>query len=556
MIRLFLCTLALFFAGTTQAASPLVLTIAEELTRINEALRTQTERPHWMAVGVIDTERVYIEGANGALAETKRRRYRSADLDMRVGTPQLDNTHKIRDAGWFDSDDKRSFSLPLEHDAFAIKNAIWRAADDAYRNARKRLIRVRNNQAVKVKADDDSADFSSAAIAEAAPSVPALTIDVQRWEDLIRHTSEQLGHAPHIEESHVSLSAERLVRTIVTTEGTKLSLPSLHYRISFWARTTAEDGMNLSVSEAFDAHAESGLPNQNVLDKAVSAVVDKLAKLRAAPVVDPTTAPAILTGRAAAVFFHEVLGHRVEGHRQKDDDEGQTFTDKIDEVVLPSFISVHDDPTMARLDNTDLNGHYTHDDEGVAAERVTIVENGVLRSFLTSRSPIKGFERSNGHGRRQLGHSVVARQGNLIVTARETTSTQQLRKMLMAEIRRHESDHGFIFEDITGGFTFTGRVTPNAFAVQPITVHRIWQDGRPDELVRGVDLIGTPLTTFQQIVAASDQQSVFNGSCGAESGWVPVSAVAPDLLIREVEVQRSEKAHDRPPLLSVPMEAP
>jgi predicted Zn-dependent protease len=450
-------------------------------------------------------------------------------------------------------DEKFAFRLPLDdNDESAIRLAVWRAADGAYRAARKRLIRVRTNQAVKVTREDTSADFSSAPIATVQRDIPTLHIDEQAWQSTIRRSSARLATLPHIEDSHLAVSAERVVRTIVTTEGTQLSIPRMAYRLSIWARTTAEDGMSLTVAEGFDAHTVEGLPDENKLNHAVDAVAEKLLALRQAPVVDPTTAPAILEGRAAAVFFHEVLGHRVEGHRQKDEDEGQTFTDKVGESVLPSFISVHDDPTVARLNETDLNGHYTHDDEGVLAQRVGIVENGVLRNFLTSRSPIEGFPTSNGHGRRQLGHAVVARQGNLIVSAQRTVSRNRLRQRLLQEIQRHDSDHGFIFEDITGGFTFTGRVTPNAFAVQPVTVYRVWADGRPDELVRGVDLIGTPLTTFQQILAASDTQQVFNGTCGAESGWVPVSAIAPDLLIREVEVQRSEKANDRPPLLAAP----
>ena len=131
-------------------------------------------------------------------------------------------------------------------------------------------------------------------------------------------------------------------------------------------------------------------------------------------------------------------------------------------------------------------------------------------------------------------------------------SYDELREKLVQQIRRQGKPYGLIFDDITGGFTFTGRSTPNSFNVSPVTVWRVFADGRPDELVRGVDLIGTPLTTFSRIVAASDQTQVFNGVCGAESGWVPVAAVAPDLLVSEVEVQRKEKDNDRPPLLAPP----
>lgn len=312
--------------------------------------------------------------------------------------------------------------------------------------------------------------------------------------------------------------------------------------------------MEISVSDYVDVRSIGGLPEPAVVEAMARGVGERIARLRDAPLVEPFVGPAILRGRAAAVFFHEVLGHRVEGHRQKDDDEGQTFTDKVGDQVLPTFLSVADDPTLGAVEVIDLSGSYAFDDEGVAAQRVTIVDRGVLRGFLMSRSPIAGFGHSNGHGRRQTGNAVVARQGSLIIEARHTVSEARMRQMLLTAIRTQGKPYGYIFDDISGGFTFTGRVTPNAFSVQPVTVWRVWADGRPDELVRGVTLIGTPLTTFDSILAAGEKVSVFNGSCGAESGWVPVSAVAPDLLINEVEIQRSVKAHERPPLLPPPID--
>jgi predicted Zn-dependent protease len=252
------------------------------------------------------------------------------------------------------------------------------------------------------------------------------------------------------------------------------------------------------------------------------------------------------------VFFHEIFGHRVEGHRQKDEDEGQTFTKRVGQAVLPPFLSVWDDPTLRQLAGHDLNGHYRWDDEGVPAERVSLVNRGILENFLMSRSPVAGFSKSNGHGRRQAGLAPVSRQGNLIVEAHQTVTYAKLREMLIAEVKKQGKPWGLVFDDISGGFTFTGRSEPNAFVVQPVTVWRVYADGRPDELVRGVDMIGTPLTTFARIAAAADDRDVFNGVCGAESGWVPVSASAPSLLVTEVEVQRREKGNDRPPVLPAP----
>jgi predicted Zn-dependent protease len=506
-----------------------------------------------MAIEVVDSEQIIIEATHGAAAPVGRSHIRTADVDIRVGSKALDNTHQIRDGGWFSSDQRESILLPIHEGGERVaRRLLWTALDDSYRAALKRLIKVRNNASIKVKASDNSPDFSDAPAIKDIRPIPDLVVDEAHWLGQVRSLSGKLLAYEGVHDTNVSLSAQRIVRRIVTTDGTAIRFPETRFRFFIWAGTTADDGMELQLSDYVDARSIDTLPDAATLARMTKQLGERLTQLRSAPVVEPHVGPAILRGRAAAVFFHEVLGHRVEGHRQKDDEEGQTFTDKVGKPVLPPFLSVVDDPTRARIGGVDLSGAYPYDDEGVASEPVTVVQRGVLRNFLMSRSPIEGFSRSNGHGRRQTGKAVVARQGSLIVQAHKTESVEKLEDRLRAEIRRQGKPYGYIFDDITGGFTFTGRVTPNAFSVQPVTVWRVWADGRPNELVRGVDLIGTPLTTFQRILAASDRTEVFNGSCGAESGWVPVSAAAPDLLIEELEIQRSDKAHDRPPILPAP----
>jgi predicted Zn-dependent protease len=271
------------------------------------------------------------------------------------------------------------------------------------------------------------------------------------------------------------------------------------------------------------------------------------------PVVEPYVGPAILSGRASAVLFHEIFGHRIEGHRQKDESEGQTFTKMVGTKVLPEFLSVVFDPTRAQAQGVSLNGWYAYDDEGVKAQPVTVVDQGVLKTFLMSRSPVRGFNRSNGHGRRQPGHEVVSRQSNLFVESSRTVSEAKLREMLIAEVRRQNKPYGLYFDQVTGGFTTTGRQGLQAFKVIPLVVYRVYADGRKDELVRGADIVGTPLASFAKILAAGDRPQVFNGYCGAESGSVPVAAVSPALLISEIEVQKKAKSDDRPPLLPSPL---
>jgi predicted Zn-dependent protease len=252
------------------------------------------------------------------------------------------------------------------------------------------------------------------------------------------------------------------------------------------------------------------------------------------------------------VFFHEVLGHRLEGQRQRGDEEGQTFTKDIGKVVLPSFLSVADDPTMTTFGKTWLSGTYEYDDEGQKARRVELIEDGVLKTFLMSRLPIASFGASNGHGRAQSGRVPTGRQGNLIVTSTKSVPEAELRKQLIDEAKKQGKPYGLYFEDISSGFAVTTRSSPQAFQVIPLVVWRVYVDGRPDELVRGVSIVGTPLASMKRILATGDKSEVFNGDCGAESGTIPVSAVAPAMLLSEMETQRQSQGTARPPILSIP----
>jgi len=177
-------------------------------------------------------------------------------------------------------------------------------------------------------------------------------------------------------------------------------------RVFAEANARADDGMELERFETFDAGSFGALASAAEMNRAIDSMIADLQALRRAPLADPFIGPAILEGRAAGVFFHEIFGHRVEGHRQKNEDEGQTFAKKIGEPVMPAFVSVYDDPTLSRIGGVDLNGFYRFDDEAVTAQRATLVDRGVLTGFLLSRSPTRGFHESNGHGRRQEGRAV------------------------------------------------------------------------------------------------------------------------------------------------------
>jgi predicted Zn-dependent protease len=357
---------------------------------------------------------------------------------------------------------------------------------------------------------------------------------------------------PRVHVARAALVVDQAQKTFVDTEGSRIVHGGTWSRIVLSASAVAPDGDDLSAERILSFRSLDALPGEDRLLALAAEVTADLGTLLAAPRGEPYRGPVVLEARAAAVFFHEVLGHRVEGHRQKRDDEGKTFAEQVGRLILPEFLDVWDDPALVRLAGEDLNGAYPWDDEGVRGVRAVLVEKGVFRGFLTNRSPIPGFSSSNGHGRRMAGHSPVARMGSTVVEARRTVPASRLRDLLRETARRQGLPYGVVVEEIEGGFTSTGRVTPNAFNVRATRSRRVYVDGRPDELVRGIDLVGTPLLAFASIVAAGDDPGVFNGMCGAESGWVPVSAVSPSLLFRALEFQRKEKGEDRPPLLPRP----
>jgi TldD protein len=553
LLLLFCCSWPLASSPQQAEKSLLLKAMEEELDRSMKGLREKgNPPPYFISYYVTETQEATATATNGALRNSSTDRSRLLDVEVRVGDYTLDNTHRLRGVYDFMSRFPLPVSISIEDDMDAIKSALWLETDEKYKAALERLIQVKTQKTVKVEEEDVSADFSREIPEKCIAPISNITIDMSGWEKKLKELSALFNAYPEIYESSITLSAEAKNNYLVTSEGTLIQHGATHWRLGVMAGTKAEDGMDLYRYESFDTHTRDRLPDDETIRRAIEEISQDVLALRDAPVIEPYTGPAILTGRAAGVFFHEIFGHRIEGHRQKDEEEGQTFTKKINQQVLPDFISVYDDPTLKQIGEKDLSGYYVYDDEGVKAKRVTVVENGILKNFVMSRAPIEGFDKSNGHGRKEAGYTAVARQGNLIVEASKTVSEEGLREMLIEECKKQDKPFGLIFKDISGGFTFTGRGIPQSYAVIPIMVYRVYTDGRPDELIRGADLIGTPLVSFSKILACGDKLEVFNGTCGAESGGVPVSGVSPSILTGEIEIQKKRKSPDRPPLLPPP----
>lgn len=537
--------------GAPAKRSPLLDAMQAELDRSFQAFGAQQPSAYYISYTITDTQRADVSGSNGALLTSNEVRNRWLEASVRTGDYKLDNTHKVGE--------RRAPTggpgspVPVDDDPEVLRRAIWLETDRQYRAAAEALIKVKTGKEVKVDSEEASApDFSKEPPHTYFGPPASFTLDRKPWEEKVRKYTRAFRDSTAVINSIVTFTAQAQNVYQVTTEGTQLQFGQVRYRLELFIQGKAPDGMDLDRYYNFDWVDPKDAPDDKAVAEAQATMRKELEGLVNAPINDPTVGPALLTGRAAAVFFHEVFGHRAEGHRQKDAAEGQTFAKKVGEQILPDFLSIVDDTTARKLGKLDLLGYFQFDDEGVPAQPVTLVDHGVLKAFEMSRSPLVGSAHSNGHGRRQLGLASVSRQGNLIVKSSKTMTNDALRAKLIDLLKEQGKPFGLLIDDIAGGFTFTGRGQPQAFQVLPLVVYKVYPDGRPDELVRGVDIVGTPLAALKKIVATGDTLQVFNGYCGAESGSVPVSAVSPAILTTELEVQKKETSTDRPPILPPP----
>jgi TldD protein len=535
---------------------PVLKALESELDRNWTAFQKLPTPPYYLAYEVTELDSVSITGSFGTLLQSGQTRSRFLDIDLRVGSTKLDNYHPLRGSMFNMLDNFNSIQLPIEDDPAALRAAIWYHTDQRYKRSIEQWIAIQTNVKVKVDNTDKAEDFSlMPAEKYAEPTVTLAAIDRKLWDDKARRYTKPFRRFGNIYQAEARFSAQVETRTFVNSEGSRIHTSQPYYRLQILGFAKADDGMELPRAETWFSTSLAGLPSDEEVLAKVDQMTKELMKLKLAPLMEPYTGPAILSPRATGVFFHEIFGHRVEGQRAKNESDSQTFKDKVGTKILPEFINVYSDPTLRKLGKTELSGCYRYDNQGIKARRVTVVEKGIFRNYLMSRTPIDGFPGSNGHGRRQPGFNVESRQSNLIVEATQSVSREELKQKLIAEVKAQKLPYGLFFDDVQGGFTIPGRDTPNSFAVIPVMTYRIYPDGN-EELVRGVDLIGTPLTTFSKIIAAANDTAAFNGMCGATSGAVPVSANGPSLLVGQIEVQKKSKSQERSPILPPPFDDP
>ena len=557
VLVIFSCFLSLLFLPKTygQGQDKLLGLLKEELAQQMKELKGEEFPPYHMNYRVIDVTSSVVSASFGALMNSQQYRSRTLVPQIRLGDEKLDNFRFNQMGAAMSRYQGPSVArLPLdeENNEDAVRQAIWDEVNNRYKFAVDMYQKTKAESSVNVEEEDKAPYFSEAKVEkyyEAPLPAEKMTIDMDRWAARMKEISAVFKNQPGIMKGDAIMIYTVERRYFVNNEGTEVVQNLPYARIMVFGETKADDGMELPLNLSYFAYDPADLPANDKIIADAKEMVKTLEALRVAPVVDPYTGPALLSGPASGVFFHEIFGHRIEGQRMKSENDGQTFKKMVGQLVLPADMHVYDDPTLRKYAGEDLNGFYKYDDQGVKAERVDVVVNGKLNDFLMTRTPIDGHPRTNGHARASDGFDPVSRQSNLVIETSNPKTPEELRQLLIEEVKKQGKEYGYFFKEVTSGFTFTGKGGTNSFNVTPLEVYKVFADGRPDQLVRGVDLIGTPLSI---IIYAGNDARVFTGMCGAESGSIPVTAISPTILVNKVETQRKAKSQDILPILPAP----
>lgn len=543
--------------GVTDSTDPVLVAMEQELDRSVTNLRLEQgdyDLPYFVNYAVRDVQMKYVSGKNGALFKSTETLNRVADVDVRVGSYNLDSSEDKEGGYNYNQKYNPGVLCPIDDSIPALRRVLWLMSDFAYKAS---LMSFHN---VKAKMVNSPEERKSASLSVEAPHILMerahdLEFDLPAYEKLVRTVSAVFLKYPGVFDSSVEASGVRLVRYIINSEGTRVRTVDYYYQVFVQASVRADDGMLLQDGINFYGRAGADLPTVEKAAAAASELATRLIAIKEAPILDPSTVPVLMSPEATGVFFHETIGHRLEGQRQEDEDEGRTFKNYLGQEILPTFLGIYDDPSVEKHGRISLNGYYRVDDEGLPGIKASLVEKGVLKGFLMSRKPVEDFDKSNGHGRTEGFQPTQARMANLFIEGKKPLTSDKLFNRFLTEIRRQGKPYGLYIESIAGGSTNTSSYGYQAFKGLPKVAYRV--DGKTGKktLIRGVEIVGTPLSAINKIIATSDRYGVFNGYCGAESGSVPVSTVAPEVLFSEMELQRTQDSNERPLILLPPDEA-
>ena len=520
----------------------LARTLSNELNRAKKGMRYPGHpRPHYLSYLLRDEEIWILEGRFGGLFEDTHQKRRNCLADVRVGTYAYD---QVQEGGLHDNrrelESYGYVELPIGGTTEGLQHGLWRLTEARYRESLDALLQRKSIELTYKNPHAALKSFQRTAGRDDIRYRELPEVDRDAWREFVLKVSREMKRYPALKNGSVKLTARNQRRTFVSSEGHRLVDGTAYWSLEFYIWYLSDEGESFPLARSFFVTDPTELPDMRRAKRLVRKVHDQLALLAKAPAIRSYSGPVLLEPRAAGLLVHEAIGHRLEGNRLLSPGEGQTFRDSVGEQVLPEGFNVWDDPSMDRWGEKSLTGHYAFDDEGVESQRAKLIDNGKLVGFLTSRSPTGKRHKSNGHGRSRYHARAMSRMGVTVMQHDAGLSDAKLKEAFLEEIRAQGVPYGIRVLDASGGETSTDNYNFQAFLGQIDFASRVFPDGR-EELVRGVDFVGTPLNAIRGILAAGAKLHIDNAFCGAESGDVPVSTISPALLLSELELQQKAR---------------
>jgi predicted Zn-dependent protease len=545
------------FALPARAQDDVVMkAMHDELDRSMKQLQLENlEKPYFIAYRVVDSESTGVSASFGALDSSNQGRGRRITVEVRVGSYQLDNTNFFS----FNlnmSNMVQSFNgtaeLPLDDDYNELRRQIWLVTDATYKKAVEDLSKKR--AALENKVDTDRIpDFSRETPTQTTITAAPIHVDRAQWETEARNLSALFRAMPDIYTSGVSFSATNSYVRYANSEGTWYTRQEPRVTFNAHANTQAADGAPLEDSTSLYAQSLEALPNMDALTARIHTLGQRLQDLRASAEMQNYNGPVLAEGDAAAQLFRLVFLPNLLGVRRpmmdtalgmRETQAENAFLDKIGGRVLPDFLSVTDNPTLAELNGKPLAGTCKVDEDGVPTRETLLVDKGILKTLLTTRDPVRGIEHSSGSR-----HDGQAAPSNVIVTADNGLSQDDLRAKFLALLKQENKEYGIVLRRMrTSG--------------QPTMAFKMYQDGH-EELIHGSQLSGLNVAAFKDIVAASKDQNMQTVEFRPEAlmsimslgdeGFAPVTLAVPSLLFDDVTVRRLRGETSKPPIVPSPL---
>jgi hypothetical protein len=510
---------------------PVLKAMVAELKRSQEKLQLgQMERPYYIDYEVTELQDYVADATLGALREDQLNAGRFVRVVVRIGGYKQDS--------YFGEGTGAGDVMPMDNDEMALRHQLWLATDKAYKSALNGL--TEKQAALKnVVTENDVADFSEEKPAQAFHDLSRLDANLSNWKEMLRSTSGFFREEPSLEDSSASLRFRVVNRYFVSTEGAVLRSGTPIYYYGFSGSAQADDGMRIDRSRGYVVTRPEELPNKQEVEKDTRQLMGTFAELRKAPLVeDDYRGPVLFSADAATALFERLVAPNILGLRPELGTPARTrgeYNSYYKSRVLPEFFTVIDDPTARKIDGITLAGSYDVDDEGVAAQKVTVIDKGVLVNYLLDRQPIRDFPHSNGHGRAGLAAAPKPQISNLIFSPSNGVPFNELKARLIQMCKDQGRPYGYYVET-------TGP------QLAPRLLWRVYANDGHMELVRGAVFRELDTRALRsEIIAAGNDSYVYN-----RIEPLPSSIVAPSLLFNELDIQRANRTREKLPQYPAP----